>query len=120
MPEFLLRYRIPQYLDTDIEIEAVRQQALAMAMAVQEVASQVFNGWEVAYEVRPLGDHSNMADFTLTGWVTDNDDVLVGITLRAQELVLETMRQHANTSQKVECWWQRVKGKWSSSVGALI
>lgn len=108
MPEFSLRYKNPDD----------REQALAMAAAVHAKAEEVF-GLDVAWEVLVFADSGNQPDFQVTGWVTDNDDVKIEVVLNAQAAVLETMQQAASTEQSVECWWQRVKGKWSGAKGLL-
>jgi len=118
MPEFSLRYKIPAQADTDVEVEKIRLQALEIANQVQVLASTIFFDWEVGYEVEPFSsDTSNQSDFALTGWVTDNEDKLIKTVMRAQAEISVLMQGLAYEDQTVSCWWQRVKGKWSSASG---
>lgn len=119
MPEFLLRYKVPSELTSDEEKKDVRRQALKMATEIQTKVSELFFGWNVSWEVRELGDSDGQSDFTVTGWVTDNKEKYVDMALKAQTAVLSIMEQHAFINQTVECWWQRVKGKWGGSRGRL-
>lgn len=106
MPEFLLRYQ-----------PGLRDEALKMAQDIELAVSQVFFSWEVSWELRQFDTNSNQPDFAVTGWVTDNDDTLIGHTETAQRTALTIMRTCASPSQTVSCWWQRVKGKWDQVQG---
>ena len=108
MPEFLLRYDGPDS----------HEQALKIAAAVEQTASDLF-GMEVVWDTRPFGLSKGMPDFYVTGWITDNDDTKIEKVLEVQAAVLEAMQQHTRNNQRVECWWCRVKGKWSGATGLL-
>lgn len=117
MPEFLLRYKVPQDLDWDDQVEDVRLHAQKIADRVRAKASEIFFGWNVEYEVREFEDNEGMSDFVVTGWITDNDDKFVEITLQAQRDLLALMQSLAFEDQGVECSWQRIKGKWGRAQG---
>lgn len=114
MPEFLLRYKIPDDAHTDFEVEEVKDQAQLMAKVVQAVVRSVFFGWKVSYEVREFSLCSEMPDIYVTGWVTKNKDVSDNLVELAQEEVIKAMVRTAYTGQTVGCSWQMVNGKWGT------
>lgn len=120
MPEFLLRYKIPVELDTDLQIDAFKQQIRSIADEIQSEVSKIFFGWDVTYETREFGDSKGQNNLCVTGWVTDNKDEFVDKAIEAQEKVLLILQKHAFSDQKVDCWWQRVKGKWGEANGLKI
>ena len=89
-----------------------------MAEAVRTKAQEVFEK-KVAWEVREFADCGGQPDFAVTGWVTDNEDKLADVVLTAQAEILTVMQYSAYKDQTVECWWQRVKGKWSGAKGLI-
>lgn len=119
MPEFLLRYKVPSELTLDWQIEACRERALYIASQIQSKVSSIFFDWNVVYEAREFGDTDGQPDFAVTGWVTDNNDEYVDKALLAQAAVLTVMQQLTLEDESVECWWQRVKGKWGGAKGLM-
>lgn len=114
MPEFLLRYKIPDEACTDVEVEDVREQAMEMARLIRAKASEIFFGWGVTFEVRPFGDCEGQPDFSVTGWVTDKDDKFIELVEKAQFEILALMIRQTKRGRSVSCWWQRVRGVWGS------
>jgi hypothetical protein len=119
MPEFVLRYKLPSRLTLDYEIEDYIETVTAMAEQVRIAVSNVFFGWEVAFEIREFGRSCNQPDFAVTGWVTQRESVTLELVQKAQSAALEAMQKYAHRHQFVECWWQMVQGKWSQAQGLL-
>src|SRR5258706_2340609 len=117
MPAFLLRYKVPEDLESSSEFEKYTNNVLKLASKIQAKASEIFFGWDVAFEVRPFSYPHNQPDFSVTGWITDNDNLYTEIVLKAQAEILALLEKEAFEDQTVECWWQRVKGKWGSGQG---
>ncbi|KKT40636.1 hypothetical protein A3K29_04460 [Candidatus Collierbacteria bacterium RIFOXYB2_FULL_46_14] len=117
MPEFLLRYKLPEDLDTATEEEVFVNRMCEMADRIQQIISSNFFGWDVSYEVREFGHTRGMPDLYVTAWVTDNSDAYATFAEKAVAEIQDLMRSYAWGNQKVGCWFQRVKGKWSEALG---
>jgi len=119
MPAFLLEYKLPEDLCTSTEEEEFLLRAQNMADKIQAKASEIFFGRTVSYQIREIVHSSNMPDFHVTGWVTDNDDSYADLTLKTQAEVLAIMARLCFEDETPECWWQRVKGKWGKGRGLM-
>ena len=117
MPEFLVRYKVPEEMDLEWQIEEIKKQAVAIAEAVKAAASKVFFDWEVVYEVREFGPCAGQPDFAVTGWITERAEVTLEVVLQGQAAALAAMQEHAFNYQRVDCWWQMVRGKWGCAQG---
>lgn len=119
MPDFLLRYKLPKGVLTDIEVEAFRQRALQMARQAQAIASSNFFGWGVSYEVRPFNDNDGHMDFSVVGQVTDNRGKFKARAEKTQAEIQAMMQSLAYQGELVDCWWQRVRGVWDYGEGQM-
>lgn len=119
MPAFLLEYKLPKDLCASTEEDGFLLRVQNMADKIQAKVSEIFFGWTVSYQIHEIVHSSNMPDFYVTGWVTDNDDNYVDLALKTQAEVLAIMSNLCFEDETSECWWQRVKGKWGKGRGLM-
>jgi len=120
MPEFVLRYKVPDDFDLDWQVAEIRRQAVEIAEAVKAAASKTFYGWDVSFEVRPFDYANGQPDFAVTGWVTEREDVTLALVLQAQAAVQAAMQDCVFEDQRAEAWWQLVRGKWGGGAGKKV
>lgn len=116
MPEFQIRYLIPASLDEAYQVDNFRRRVESMAMQIQAKIEEIFQ-LSVVWEAREFERSRGMSDFSVTAWVTDNDNAKTVTVLKAQDAVLTLMSELTFEDETVDCWFQRVKGKWGSSTG---
>jgi len=117
MPEFILKYKVPESVFTDREEEEFALLVHQMAEAVQALIGSRFFGWSVSYDTRELEMSDGMPDFKITVWVLDNEDRLQSLVEQVQPEIIKTMQGFATEYQTVGCSFQRVKGKWGQARG---
>jgi len=117
LPAFTLEYKYPEYVTDSTQEAEYLHRLKNIADQIQAKVGEVFHGWNVAYTICEIGISSNMPDIHVIGWVTDNGDEFVKEALQAQAEILKIMEQFCFNDEIVECWFQRVKGKWGKSAG---
>lgn len=118
MPEFLLRYRVPEDLETIPAVRDFRRRAKSIAVEVQKKAEEVL-GLSVIWEVREFGECHGMPDFYVTGWMTDNEETKKIRVVRAQRAIQALLESLAFEGETVACWFMGVKGKWGEGPGQM-
>lgn len=118
MLSFSLHYKFPEYITESTQEEELLRRVKNMANQVQTKISEVFNIGGVTYTLQETRlDSSNMPNFLVTAFVNDNADEYTGEVLQAQAEILKILEQLSFDDEIVECWFQRVKGKWGKSAG---
>lgn len=118
MLSFSLHYKFPKYISEFTQEEEFLRRVKNMANQVQTKISEVFKVCCVTYTLQETKlDSSNTPDFLVTACVNDNADEYTGEVLRAQAEILKILEQLSFDDEIVECWFQRVKGKWGKSAG---
>ncbi len=118
MLSFSLHYKFPEYISEFAQEEEFLRRVKNMANQVQTKISEIFKICGVTYTLQETRlDSSNMPNFLVAAFVNDDADEYTGKVLQAQSEILKILEQLSFDDEVVECWFQRVKGKWGKSAG---